>query len=120
MTPQVPWIDPVVMRHVVPRQQSALIVQLPPSGLQIGPASVVGVMQRSSALASGMQGTPLQQSPANAQVWPAVRHVQLTPPSASSVQNPLQRGTPSASIWQTPELPTAAQQSLRAEEMSHA
>ena len=58
---------------------------------------------------SGTQGISLQQSMADEQITPPAKHV---------VPSPLQRGTPSMSIWHTPELPTPAQQSLRAEEMS--
>jgi hypothetical protein len=41
---------------------------------------------------------------------------QIAPPVKHVVPSPLQRGTPSISSWQTPELPTPAQQSLRAED----
>jgi len=56
---------------------------------------------------SGTQGIWLQQSMADEQMAPPAKHV---------VPSPLQRGTPSMSSWQTPELPTPAQQSLRADE----
>ena len=56
---------------------------------------------------SGTQGIWLQQSMADEQVPPPAMHV---------VPRPLQRGIPRTSSWHTPELPTAAQQSLRAEE----
>jgi hypothetical protein len=93
-----------------PLQQSASMVQDWPGILQTGPPSGIS-MQRSAPIPSGTQGTPLQQSAADAQVSPVLRHV---PP------RPLQRGTPRASSWQTPELPGAAQQSLRAAEMLQA
>ncbi len=60
---------------------------------------------------SGTQGIWLQQSMADAQ---------MAPPAKQVVPSPLQRGTPSMSSWQTPELPTPSQQSLRADEMLHA
>jgi hypothetical protein len=51
----------------------------------------------------------LQQSPSNAQALPGFTHAMAW-----------HRGTPSLSSWQAPELPTAPQQSLRAEEMEQA
>jgi hypothetical protein len=60
---------------------------------------------------SGTQGAPSQQSAADAHVSPPGRHV---------VPRPLQRGTPSASSWHTPELPTPAQQLFRADETPQA
>jgi hypothetical protein len=95
--------------HIAPTQQSALMVHDPLTGTQVGPASEL-TMQRRTPTESGTQGVPLQQSAAEAQVSPAWRQ---GPPA-------LQRGTPSASSWQAPELPTAPQQSSRADEMLHA
>jgi hypothetical protein len=67
-------------------------------------------LQRSAPVESGTQRAPLQQSAADAHVSPVWRQ---------PVPSPLQRGTPSASSWHTPELPTPAQQSFRADEMLH-
>jgi hypothetical protein len=82
------------------------MVQAPAAGTQVEPPSVT-VMHRSVPCASGTHGTSLQQSSAEAQVSPACR--QVSP-------RPLNRGTPSGSSWQTPELPTPAQQLLRDED----
>lgn len=57
-----------------------------------------------------MQGIWLQQSMADEQ---------MAPPCKQVSPSPLQRGTPSISSWHTPELPTPAQQSLRADETLH-
>jgi hypothetical protein len=104
-TLQEPTVDPVGMTHMDPTQQSPLIVHPPPEETQLVEE------HRSCPFASGTHGTPLQQSSADAHVSPALRQV---------VPRPLQRGTPSASSWHTPELPTPAQQSLRADEMLQA
>lgn len=101
---QVPLVEPSSVTHIEPRQQSPEIVQEPPDSTQ--PSSVI-VAQRRTPLESATHGRLLQQSAADAQVSPALRQV---------VPKPLQRGTPRRSSWQTPELPGAAQQSLRAEE----
>jgi hypothetical protein len=57
VTPQVPFVEPVGTMHEVPRQQSAAMVQPPPSGTQ------VVLPQRRTPLASGTQAVLLQQSP---------------------------------------------------------
>jgi hypothetical protein len=86
---------------MLPGQQSALTVHPPLAGTQILPPS--GTMrQRSCPVLSGTQGTLLQQSPVNAHVSPPARHPGM----------PLQRGTPSGSRTQAPELPVAPQQLL--------
>ena len=69
VVPQTPCVDPGARMHSLPGQQSALMVQAPPTGTQFGPPSRGG-MQRSTPLWSGMQGRLLQQSMAEAQVSP--------------------------------------------------
>jgi hypothetical protein len=97
--PHVPTVLPCGTMHELPGQQSAVTVQLPDVGTQILPPS--GTMrQRSCPVLSGTQGTPLQQSPVYAHVWPGARQAPIA----------WQRGTPSASSWQASELPGAPQQ----------
>lgn len=102
-TLQVPCKDPGLVTQLDPRQQSPVIVQPPPAATQLD------APQCSAPPASATHGRSSQQSSADAHVSPAARH--LSP-------SPLQRGTPSRSSWHTPEFPGAAQQSLRADEMS--
>jgi hypothetical protein len=102
---QVPVTEPSVVTQLEPRQQSPVIVQLPPAATQLSAA------QRSTPLSSAVHGLLSQQSSADAQVSPAARQV---------LPRPLQRGTPNRSSWHTPELPGAAQQSLREDEMLQA
>jgi hypothetical protein len=97
------------MWQTLPAQQSASMVQLPPEGMQTGPPPSGALVQRSCPVLSGTQGTPLQQSPEKAQVSPPCRHATA-----------LQRGTPKGSSWHAPELPGAPQQSLGADETTHA
>jgi hypothetical protein len=85
--PQVPEVLPTGRTQVPPGQQSALTVQPPALGTQAGSPGG-GMKQRSTPCASGVHGTSLQQSSAEAQVSPASRH---------SAPRPLQRGTPSVS-----------------------
>jgi hypothetical protein len=82
-----------------------VIVQLPPAAAQLS------ALQRSTPWLSAVHGLLSQQSSADAQVSPAARQV---------LPRPLQRGTPNRSSWHTPELPGAAQQSLREDEMLQA
>lgn len=97
------------MWQTLPAQQSALMVQLPPEGMQMGPPPSGVVPQRSWPVLSGTHSAPLQQSPENAHVSPFCRHAAA-----------LHRGTPSASSWHASELPGAPQQSFGAEETTHA
>jgi hypothetical protein len=110
--PQIPWVEPIGWMQVEPTQQSPLIEHGPPEGThdEGTPPSeeIVGEKQCKRPVLSGTQGIWLQQSMADEQVPPPCTHV---------VPSPLQRGTPRKSSWQTPELPTPAQQSLRAEEL---
>jgi hypothetical protein len=89
--------------HGRPEQQSAAAVHAPPALLH-------AVWHASLPSGPGTQWPPPQQSTSNAHAPPALTHA----PTA------WQRGTPSLSSWQAPELPGAPQQSLRAEEMEHA
>ena len=107
---QVPDVDPGGRWQVLPAQQSAVTVQLPPDGMHTGPPPSRPIAQRSCPVLSRTQGTLLQQSPENAQMSPPGRHV---PP-------PPQRGSPKGSSWHTPELPTPAQQLFGADETTHA
>jgi hypothetical protein len=97
------------MWQALPAQQSALMVQPPPDGTQMGPPPSGVIRQRSCPVLSGTQSAPLQQSPEKEQVSPLCR--QVPPP---------QRGTPNGSSWQTPELPTPLQQLLGADETTQA
>jgi len=109
MLPHTPWVVPMGWMHSEPLQQSPVIEHGPPTGTQYGPTPPSvdgGEKQCKTPLLSGTQGALLQQSTADEQVCPPCRQV---------VPRPLQRGTPSVSSWQTPLLPGAAQQSLRAE-----
>ena len=102
---QVPKVDPGGRWQMLPAQQSAVTVQCPPEGMHTGPPPSRPIAQRNCPELSGTQGTPLQQSPVKAQVSPPGRHVP-----------PPQRGRPKGSSWQTPELPTPAQQLFGADE----
>jgi hypothetical protein len=64
--PQVPVVMPVWKMHVVPLQQSALLVQVPPMSTQ------VPLPQWKLPLPSGTHGEPSQQSPENAQAEPVI------------------------------------------------
>ena len=97
------------MWQTLPAQQSAVTVQLPAEGMQMGPPPSGVIVQRSCPVLSGTQGAPLQQSPLNAHVSPPGRHVDA-----------LQRGTPRRSSWHASELPTAPQQLLGADDTTQA
>lgn len=132
-TLQVPCVDPIGRTQLEPGQQSPSIVQVPPDFTQ------TELAQMSSPVAFGTQGKPSQQSAAEEQVWPAVRHAASplhrgTPrlsswqseqgsftlsPTQTEASKPLQRRTPCESLMQRPELPTAEQQSARAAETLH-
>src|SRR5437867_1743698 len=60
-TPHLPWMLPCGTMHVVPGQQSPVMVQLPPDGTQALPPSGTN-RQRSCPVSSGTHGTRLQQS----------------------------------------------------------
>jgi hypothetical protein len=76
------------MMQLNPGQQSPLYVQPPPASTQV----TVGGAHLKTPLSSGTQGTGSQQSAAEAQVSPVIRHV----------LRPLQRGMPKPSSSQTP------------------
>jgi hypothetical protein len=67
--PHTPKGSPGVMLQVNPAQQSAVVVQRPPSGTQAMPPSGF-CRQRRTPIASGTHGTPLQHSAANWQRSP--------------------------------------------------
>jgi hypothetical protein len=107
---QVPDVDPGGTWQMLPAQQSAVTVQLPPDGMHTGPPPSRPIAQRSCPVLSRTHGTPLQQSPEKAHV---------SPPGLQSP--PPQRGTPKRSSWQTPDLlPTPLQQLAGADETTHA
>jgi len=62
----VPEIEPGGRRQLLPGQQSPSIVQLLPDGTQFGPPFTLA--QTNLPLESGVQGTPSQQSAADAQL----------------------------------------------------
>src|SRR6185436_11222235 len=104
-----PRVLPCGTMQMLPEQQSALTVQPPVAETQLRPPS--GTMkQRSCPVLSGTHSTLLQQSPVKAHVSPCARHPGM----------PLQRGTPSGSSTQAPELPGAPQQLLGADDTLHA
>ncbi len=102
---QDPLVEPGAVTHIDPTQQSPLMVHEPPAGMQVPPSGPC--KHRSTPLGSGTQGTRSQQSADDAHVSATLRQV----------PSPWHRGTPSGSSWQAPELPTAPQQSFRADEM---
>jgi hypothetical protein len=92
----VPVVEPGGMMQAKPLQQSLVAVHAPFSGTQLIEPHT------SSPLGPGTQGSPLQQSPDEAQA----------PPAETQAPMPWQRGTPCVSSWQKPLLPGAEQQSL--------
>jgi hypothetical protein len=70
-------VEPTGVMQTYPLQQSALIVHDWAGILHTGPPPSGISVQRSAPLGSGTHGTPLQQSAADAQVSPVLRH---TPP----------------------------------------
>lgn len=83
---QVPAVEPGGRWQTLPAQQSAVTVQVPPEGMQIGPPPSGALVQRNCPVLSGTHGAPLQHSPVKAQVSPLCRHAP-----------PPHRGTPNVS-----------------------
>ena len=87
----VPLVEPTGRTQVVPRQQSALIVQFLPDSTQTMTPPSGTLRQRRKPSSPSTQGTSWQQSDAEAHVSPPSR--QLSP-------SPSQRGTPKGSSLQ--------------------
>jgi hypothetical protein len=105
---QTPASEPGGMMQVPPGQQSAVVVQVPPSATHMEP-------QTSWPIAFGTQGWLLQHSPLKLQAPPGATQV---PPSLGLMA--LQRGIPSRSSWQHSLPAMQAQQSLRSLELEQA